>query len=628
MKRRFTIEQLESRRVLATLTVTTLSDSGSGSLREAIEFANADTGGASGADEIVFNSDLMGTIALESMLPTITDDLTITGPAAEQLILDAGKGVDPDVDGDGFRIFLLDDGINENLIDVVIRDLTLTGGDVAGEVSGAHGGAVLTAENLTIVNATITGNRIDGFGGGVSAFGYSNGSTIVSRMTLTIVNTTVDGNIANGAGGVFSQADSLTIRNTSISGNTGGGLTVGGSSTAIVDDSTISNNTNPNQYGGGASVIGDATFTNCVMEDNEASSGGAIFFNGGGLLLSDCIISGNTATVSGGAVLNYFNRSMTIERTTLANNYAGERGGAISVVDFSSATIVDSTLHDNTAGSLGGAVSLLDSTVRVANSTISNNAAPQGSAIHGRNGGAAVDTTVDIDIAFSTIFNNGVTDSNGPIDITHSILTEPVQGTLDVNSFNLVSATPGVAPLADNGGPTKTHALLDNSLALNTGAPTAMAGEAGVPLYDQRGAEFDRIAGGRIDIGAFERPTDSWHNFGIATDVNGDRATSPLDALLVINELNDRQFSSRETGQLDDDANPPPFLDVVADGIVAPNDALVVINSLNASGRVNNRNLLRPANITTASRETAGSIDLQSLIQSMLRTIETNKRAN
>jgi hypothetical protein len=63
---------------------------------------------------------------------------------------------------------------------------------------------------------------------------------------------------------------------------------------------------------------------------------------------------------------------------------------------------------------------------------------------------------------------------------------------------------PRLGPLADNGGPTFTHALLPGSPAINAGDPAAIVGTGGVPFHDQRGAPFIRIFG-IIDIGAFER---------------------------------------------------------------------------------------------------------------------------
>ena len=71
---------------------------------------------------------------------------------------------------------------------------------------------------------------------------------------------------------------------------------------------------------------------------------------------------------------------------------------------------------------------------------------------------------------------------------------------------------PMLDSLADNGGPTPTHALLTLSPAIDAGDPDAEAGVDDVPLYDQRGLPFGRVADGdtdgtpRIDIGAYEVP--------------------------------------------------------------------------------------------------------------------------
>ena len=61
---------------------------------------------------------------------------------------------------------------------------------------------------------------------------------------------------------------------------------------------------------------------------------------------------------------------------------------------------------------------------------------------------------------------------------------------------------PLLGPLVDNGGSTKTHALLVGSPAIDAGNPAAVAGAGGVPATDQRGeAPFGRVFGGRIDMG-------------------------------------------------------------------------------------------------------------------------------
>jgi len=61
---------------------------------------------------------------------------------------------------------------------------------------------------------------------------------------------------------------------------------------------------------------------------------------------------------------------------------------------------------------------------------------------------------------------------------------------------------PHLAPLADNGGPTRTHALLPGSAAID-------AGDAAGAAHDQRGEGFPRVLGASADIGAYESAPDA-----------------------------------------------------------------------------------------------------------------------
>ena len=81
-----------------------------------------------------------------------------------------------------------------------------------------------------------------------------------------------------------------------------------------------------------------------------------------------------------------------------------------------------------------------------------------------------------------------------------------------VGDGNIEGVSPNLGPLDRNiGGLTRTHALLDNSPAIDAGDPsiTFNANE-----FDQRGAPFVRVfddlgtaSGNGIDIGAFEWQT-------------------------------------------------------------------------------------------------------------------------
>ncbi len=78
--------------------------------------------------------------------------------------------------------------------------------------------------------------------------------------------------------------------------------------------------------------------------------------------------------------------------------------------------------------------------------------------------------------------------------------------TASTGTGNLLNVDPVLGPLADNGGPTKTHALLPGSPAIDTGDPIVSAPSD----FDQRGMPFVRVfdgdgmGGARIDMGAYE----------------------------------------------------------------------------------------------------------------------------
>ena len=106
--------------------------------------------------------------------------------------------------------------------------------------------------------------------------------------------------------------------------------------------------------------------------------------------------------------------------------------------------------------------------------------------------------------------------TNSIVTNNESIRGEPnfldiIAGTL-ISQFSLIAVGSDamLGPLADNGGPTFTHALLPGSIAIDAGDPNASPGNDGIPDYDQRGLPYGRVVDGdgdgvaTMDIGAFE----------------------------------------------------------------------------------------------------------------------------
>jgi predicted outer membrane repeat protein len=284
----------------------------------------------------------------------------------------------------------------------------------------------------------------------------------------------------------------------------------------------------------------------------NGSIGGAVLVEGEARF-DLCTFTGNTAA-NGGAVAA-INRAF-IEKilfSTFSNNTASASGGGLYVSDSTVAYIIDSTFSNNaangTTASSGGAIANDHSLiVYIINSTFSaNSTAGNGGAI---SNGTTVGTTNDAGVISwlinSTIVNNTAAVSGGGVynqapstGVTPGgIITNIISTIIALNaaptgpdffgdvvneSFNLIGKNDGsnfvagtpnanlsfvgttatpinpmIAPLANNGGPTQTHALITGSIAIDHGAnPNNLR-------HDQRGKGFKRTVGAGTDIGAFE----------------------------------------------------------------------------------------------------------------------------
>jgi hypothetical protein len=234
--------------------VTNLNDAGSGSLRDAIEDANAD----SASDRILFKSKLSGTIELDSTL-TVSEPARITGPGARRLT----------VDGNGGPLLQVVAGSGE---DVGISGLRLDNGASLGGAAIATGAADLNLSEMAITNS-YAGN-----GGGIFS----------SQADVTIENSTISGNRANGVGGgIFIRDGDLTILNSTISGNTagatGGGVyfydSGGGPNLLLrVRNSTVFDNNADNSFGGGGiyeSGLNNSDIRGSIVAGNNDGDGTA-----------------------------------------------------------------------------------------------------------------------------------------------------------------------------------------------------------------------------------------------------------------------------------------------------------------------------------------------------------------
>ena len=396
-------------------------------------------------------------------------------------------------------------------------DLTVMGSTVSGNSSSDDGGGIVARGDLTVAGSTVSGNSSRD-GGGISAKG-----------DLTVTGSTVSGNSSSGigggifTGGFYVDEVVVTISDSTIRENTagfGGGLVAFSSYITVTDvtDSEITDNVARN--GGGIATFGSLTVKSSTVSGNTASEteGGGIFHNGN-ITLYQSTISDNTAGTVGGGV--YANRGMlAIQESTLRGNSAGVDGGA-AVINLGDATISDSTIVNNSAGGDGGGLAVgsfvsdddvYTPEIALTNSTVTGNSA-------GGYGGAVFAYGInDTEVAVTTTFSDSILLGNranaagdevsgGSLAFTGANIVGADGDAFDASvSANVANADPatvfaqvsnGAGVLTDNGGPTETV------LILRGGAAQDVDSAAGILETDQRGLPrpFGQTA---PDIGAVE----------------------------------------------------------------------------------------------------------------------------
>jgi predicted outer membrane repeat protein len=319
--------------------------------------------------------------------------------------------------------------------------------------------------SVTIRKLTIRYGSTSGLGGGVSNSG-----------TLTLTNTTVSGNTAETGGGISNYQGTLALTNTTVSGNTassdGGGL-YSSQGTLTLINSTVSGNTVEAGAGGGLANGGILTLINSTVSGNTSVvNGGGGLFNGGTATLINSTVSGNTAPQDAGGGLNNPGTA-TLTNSTVSGNTAGLGGGLYNF--RGTLTLINSTVSGNSTGSSSGGLHSDGGQIQLTNSIVADN-------LHGGDCWYYPGSTITSSHGYNL-------DSDGSCELTAST--------------DLPGVDPLLGPLQDNGGPTLTHALLPSSPAIDA-IPWGTNGCGTSLIADQRWQARPQPAGGACDIGAYE----------------------------------------------------------------------------------------------------------------------------
>ena len=362
------------------------------------------------------------------------------------------------------------------------------------EIDGTNSGITVNLNNLTLQHGNGNGADRPGWGGALLV--YAEGS---NQATVNISNSSILDNSTTYGGGILNNgSDSghaiLTISDSIISNNTaynnGGGIdnfgADSGHATTTINNSKISGNSANGGHGGG--VVNDArngsatlTISNSTILGNSSGAFGGGVMNDGSSsgnatsTINNSTISGNSTSDAGGAIFNY-GGVLAIGNSTILNNSAN-RAGAVYNYSSATAAINNSTITANSATGNDGGIINDGATLTISNTILAANMYASSESDYITYSGGTL-TSLGYNL-FGQNGNAGGFVGNGTTDI---LLTGGINTVLSA--------------LADNGGPTKTMALVSGSAAIGAGGANS-----GYQI-DQRG--LARKLTGQISIGAYE----------------------------------------------------------------------------------------------------------------------------
>jgi predicted outer membrane repeat protein len=420
-----------------------------------------------------------------------------------------------------------------------------------------NGGAIFSAEPLTLSNVVVASSEAGQLGGGIAVntvgkilikgsrfeqntARFEGGLYLRGDSGISVLNSTVSYNQAQFTAGLYARADNphavilldhckitqniatasggglqfataddgkAILRNTLVSGNVasrGGGGLYFEAGNLIVDHSTFAGNSAGRGGGIATDHVNSVVIKNSQFLANEAydatrSGGGALYTQGESqVTIVGTIFAGNISASNGGAIANDDATILNIARCTFLGNRADKLGGAIALSDGADFTITGSTLSGNVATLGGGGIAgIYGAHISASGNRLTENqSGGVGGGIYTSGNGV---NAVTLSLAGNLFANNGAYEGGGVGTLGEGKVT--MKGDKVLGNFTTGSDGGGLY-LASTQGITLTGLLVKGNHAADDAGGVAIRGDAVISecKVQENTSDFDDGRGGGIQI--------------------------------------------------------------------------------------------------------------------------------
>ena len=347
--------------------------------------------------------------------------------------------------------------------------------------------------NLTILSGDIDRNGLLDAGNAYHVVTASGTGATANLDGFTITGGNASGDLHNNGGGLYSSSGSPNLSNLTFTANRA--KSYGGAIYLYLSNPKLSGVTftqNTALRGGGMyNYLSTPSLARASFTANTAEQGGGMYnYVARDMPLSELSFSANTAD-DGAGMFNAYS-PYSLDSATFHANTASRGGGTYNY--YSSFTLTNVTFHANSA-STGGGIYSYTSQAELVNVTIYTNL--------GSAGGGIYNQVSSLSLRNAIVWGNTplVSQLAGDVE-TYLYDYSDIQVGTGYEGLGNISLNPLLGELADNGGSTRTHALLKGSPAIDAGDPL------NCPAQDQRGVPRPQDGTGDgvevCDMGAFE----------------------------------------------------------------------------------------------------------------------------